>query len=80
MGEILTQLVGRDAAEASLFPLPWEEPGSLCTARLLILCLSCFKISSLKKAVKDDRPQIHVILLICNSKAKPSCVPPSLTE
>lgn len=32
--------------------LPWEEPGSLCSARLLILCLSCFKISSLKEAVK----------------------------
>lgn len=32
--------------------LPWEEPASLCSARLLILCLSCFKISSLKEAVK----------------------------
>lgn len=67
---------GRDAAEASLLPLPWEEPGSLCSTRSLILCLSCFKISSLKEAVKDDRPQIHVILLICNSKAKRLC--PSL--
>lgn len=51
---------------------PGVEPDSLCSARLLILCLSCFKISSLKEAAKDDRPQIHVILLICSSKAKPS--------
>lgn len=62
---------GEDAAEASLLPLTWEEPGCLCSARLLILCLSCFKISSLKEAAKDDRPQIRVILLICSSKANP---------
>lgn len=62
---------GEDAAEVSLLPLTWEEPGCLCSARLLILCLSCFKISSLKEAAKDDRPQIRVILLICSSKANP---------
>lgn len=27
--ELLSQLPGRDAAEPSLFPLSWEEPGSV---------------------------------------------------